>query len=649
MEEYRILDYTTWTPLEQVIDELKQGLMFLKDNRKRVDIEKEDIGAPSGSWIFETSKRILLEWTMRTQSSDRWLHWLPQPIDIIQMFPHGRDVGNDAVRQPSHDIPDDEVRRWLSLLIMAVHESGWLLEQHPTALVVAPSQFSSEREYHFQETSRLFGKIYQCNENGRLIRNQSLYMISEKPRPYLLREPDSEWIELFRDRWKKTTLSSNLEDLSQLEAIIEHRYRLINWYDPNWKKSLIWTSFGLADSFQKQFSIQEESSLPSFFIISWGPRQDPLEYLEWTRQKSWIVSEDFDNGQSMDSLELVVPDTWGPSHRWKVVFRPISYIRTPLKEGLYHFWQTSLTAAVPIEEEEPMATYRDTEDKPDDGTILDSIRYILQKECYARSLEIPSQKSTNQGESSHIRMSQTRGKVARLMTITYLLTRYLLNQCQLKSHRSQWFYNVRLWWQRLLRELRWHWEHRVTLCNLETPAIPDYQTPLVHQKFQLLQYCILQSKRQTSFQETRCDDRKEVLDRLTSNQQVEEEEIFFETVEEMSTEKHWGKERRGIQQRLSNILSQSTGEPLYIPVTLDPGFKTEDQIEEEHLILSNLGNSSEAAIIRARMQSGPLLSGKTVAFSLHYGEKTRFVMQYWSWNTHVAPDILYMESRYVGV
>jgi hypothetical protein len=639
MDDYRILDYTTWTPLQQTLDELQEGLMFLKDNRKRADIDKKGNGVPIEALTFETPKRILLEWTTTNHAGDQWLYWLPQPMDVIQMFPLGRDFGKDSDRQSSHDISDGEMRRWLSLLIMAVHESGWLLEKHPTALVVAPSQVSPEGEPHFHETSHLFGKIYQCKENGQLIRNQSLYMISEKHRPHLLRGPDAEWIEMFRDRWKKANLSSNLQAPSQLGAVIEHRYRLINWYDPNWNRSLDWVSFGQADVSQRQFSIQEESSLPSFLFVSWGPRQDPLEYLEWIRQKSWIISEELDKGLPMDSLDLTIPDTWGPSHWWKVVFRPIFYIRTPLKESLHQLWQASLTAAVVNEEVELLGSYRDVEGKTDEGAVLDSIRYILQRECYSRSLETPSQKDANQEESSFTKLPGIKVKVARPMTITYLLTRYLLNQCQSKSHRSQWLCSIRLWWQRLLRELRWHWEHRVVLCNLETPVMPDYQTPLVHQKFHLLQYCILQSKRQTS-QETRGDYKKEVSDLMTSSQQADEEEIFFETVEEMSFEAHRGRERHGVQQTLSNILSQSTGNPLYIPATLDPGFKTEDQIEEDHFILSNLGSSPEAATIRARMQSGPLLSGKVMLFfPCMMKEKTIADTQCWHWKTHVNPDV----------
>ena len=69
-----------------------------------------------------------------------------------------------------------------------------------------------------------------------------------------------------------------------------------------------------------------------------------------------------------------------------------------------------------------------------------------------------------------------------------------------------------------------------------------------------------------------------------------------------------GSQREGVLHPLEGMLLLATGEQLCVPVTQDPGPLTEDLMAEQEQVLARLGTSEEAALIRARLQAGSLLS-----------------------------------------
>ena len=66
--------------------------------------------------------------------------------------------------------------------------------------------------------------------------------------------------------------------------------------------------------------------------------------------------------------------------------------------------------------------------------------------------------------------------------------------------------------------------------------------------------------------------------------------------------------REGALHPYKDLLLIATGEKLFVPKTQDPGPLTEDMIIEQEKLMAKLGTSEEAAKIRAKLQSGSLLS-----------------------------------------
>lgn len=60
--------------------------------------------------------------------------------------------------------------------------------------------------------------------------------------------------------------------------------------------------------------------------------------------------------------------------------------------------------------------------------------------------------------------------------------------------------------------------------------------------------------------------------------------------------------------RLNDLRLLQSNEPLFVPITQEPPPMTEDMVQEHAKVLSELGTSSEAAKLRARMQSASLMS-----------------------------------------
>ncbi|KAF9967545.1 Rab3 GTPase-activating protein catalytic subunit [Mortierella alpina] len=66
--------------------------------------------------------------------------------------------------------------------------------------------------------------------------------------------------------------------------------------------------------------------------------------------------------------------------------------------------------------------------------------------------------------------------------------------------------------------------------------------------------------------------------------------------------------RQGVLKRLGDLTLLETGAPLMIPKLQDPGYMTEDMIQEQEELFEDLGSSADAAKTRAGMQSAQLIS-----------------------------------------
>ena len=68
---------------------------------------------------------------------------------------------------------------------------------------------------------------------------------------------------------------------------------------------------------------------------------------------------------------------------------------------------------------------------------------------------------------------------------------------------------------------------------------------------------------------------------------------------------------------LKDLKLLETGAPLMIPKLQEPGYMTEDMIQQQEELFETLGSSSDGAKMRAKMQSTQLISGKLPVHSLH--------------------------------
>jgi hypothetical protein len=67
---------------------------------------------------------------------------------------------------------------------------------------------------------------------------------------------------------------------------------------------------------------------------------------------------------------------------------------------------------------------------------------------------------------------------------------------------------------------------------------------------------------------------------------------------------------------LKDLKLLETGAPLMIPKLQEPGYMTEDMIQQQEELFETLGSSSDGAKMRAKMQSTQLISGKLCSHSL---------------------------------
>ncbi|KAL9957793.1 hypothetical protein ACROYT_G034737 [Oculina patagonica] len=215
-------------------------------------------------------------------------------------------------------------------------------------------------------------------------------------------------------------------------------------------------------------------------------------------------------------------------------------------------------------------------------------------------------------------------------------------------------------WQEFVLEMRYRWENDIFIPRLKLQP-PNLGSCLVQQKLQMLNCCIerkrLSKIRAASLQfstnadknsDTRTksnDSNSENLHKSGSNAQMEsldtqssisDDDEFFEAVEsqdEADSESGSNEEntknikrtdsdlnednidnntsicrREGAKEPFGDLKLLVSGEPLLVPVTQEPAPMTEDMLEEQAEILTQLGTSEEGARVRAQMQCASLLS-----------------------------------------
>lgn len=157
-------------------------------------------------------------------------------------------------------------------------------------------------------------------------------------------------------------------------------------------------------------------------------------------------------------------------------------------------------------------------------------------------------------------------------------------------------------WKEILCELRTYWESAILLPDL-APASPDLGSCLFHQKLQMLNCCIEQKRLWEERQRTKSTNNK-----IEKAEEGSDDE-FYDCEEELPDDPNAMVEPEGRLSRFEDLyLLKNTKEPLYIPVTQDPAPMTEDMLQEQTRIFSQLGSTSEGSALRVKMQTASLLS-----------------------------------------
>uniref|UniRef100_A0A183BTJ2 Rab3 GTPase-activating protein catalytic subunit n=1 Tax=Globodera pallida TaxID=36090 RepID=A0A183BTJ2_GLOPA len=168
------------------------------------------------------------------------------------------------------------------------------------------------------------------------------------------------------------------------------------------------------------------------------------------------------------------------------------------------------------------------------------------------------------------------------------------------------FVNFCRLWIKFLEILRHHWEYNLDLPYFDTDERPQLACCLLHQKLQMIQYCISVKKRKHREMEaceaTTSECVKDPTNRITADEEFFDANESFDEVDAAL----FLKEPRGRSHPLDSneCLRNYPKERIFVPFTQDEGPMTEDQIEQRVSYLFSL----EDANLRTRAQSELLLS-----------------------------------------
>ncbi|UJR36425.1 hypothetical protein I4U23_029148 [Adineta vaga] len=155
-------------------------------------------------------------------------------------------------------------------------------------------------------------------------------------------------------------------------------------------------------------------------------------------------------------------------------------------------------------------------------------------------------------------------------------------------------------WYDVLQELRTHWETGTLIPGLESGS-PNLSYSKFYQNLQMLNCCI----------EHRLRHQNDITNMENAiGEQDEDGDEFFECSSILSPSKSSlaDLQPEGRFKPCGDLKLLNTNESLYIPITQECPPATEDMLDEQTTVLTNLGSSEEATLLRARMQSRSLLS-----------------------------------------
>jgi len=196
--------------------------------------------------------------------------------------------------------------------------------------------------------------------------------------------------------------------------------------------------------------------------------------------------------------------------------------------------------------------------------------------------------------------------------------------------------------------------------------MPNLKYNLLHQKLQMINVCIQKKKEgHGNGDKPRTREVKDLFDSdsrsVTSDN---EEEVFYDTVDSLPTEEEKKaaaskapqpatvpnpsanispptyadtESREGFLRPLGDKIFCQNGRLLFIPETQDAAPLTEDLLEEQQRLFEEMGTSSEAAVVRQKLQSAQLRSDMEAFKAANPGAVVEDFVRWHSPRDWVAP------------
>lgn len=212
------------------------------------------------------------------------------------------------------------------------------------------------------------------------------------------------------------------------------------------------------------------------------------------------------------------------------------------------------------------------------------------------------------------------GKVAPKGSLAWLIALHVSNEIHDPEMK-----NLAALWNEIVKEIRLHYENGILLERVEEGA-PNLKYNLLHQKLQMINVCIRKKRQSQGGDEGRRRPQREIRalfdpDPRGSHTSDTEEDVFYDTLDspdddvlktpEPSTPPPTfadSEGREGLKRPLGDSVFCQNGRLLFIPETQDAAPLTEDLLEEQQRLFEEMGTSSEAAVVRQKLQSAQLRS-----------------------------------------
>ncbi|EDQ90640.1 uncharacterized protein MONBRDRAFT_24227 [Monosiga brevicollis MX1] len=169
-------------------------------------------------------------------------------------------------------------------------------------------------------------------------------------------------------------------------------------------------------------------------------------------------------------------------------------------------------------------------------------------------------------------------------------------------------------WHEIVLELRYRVTERVALPSIE--GHPDFNACLIHQKLQLINYCIqrqqkvaeAREKHQSHATQSRTETEPEPVAAGTASDGEDEFHDASDSPHEVIAAAEAAREPVGVAEEHATLKLLGSGAPLRVPETQEPGPLTEDVFKAKQEELVAMGSSATAQEARAHLQSLSLKS-----------------------------------------